>query len=134
MSLGSSKNAARKYGISPEQEAFARFLAELISGSPYTPDELGTFEASSVSQEWARPVTNARAVLLAPADTRRKQLVVNLTNSGSPIVIGGSDQVTFAQGTPIAAGAERALGDFSGEVWAIANVAGPLDVRVRVER
>lgn len=131
--MSQSRNAAKKYGLSDRDEAFARFLAELIAGTPYTVDEQADFAGIEPSQEWHRPVTNVRAVLLAPQDTRRKQLYISLIDSASPIAIGGTDQVTFGQGLKIAAGAERALGNYPGEVWGIANVAGPLDIAIRAE-
>jgi len=128
------RNAARRYGLSERDENLARFLGEIIAGSPLTPDEAGEFRAMAESMEYSRAVGNAQAVLLAGADTRRKQLIISAINSASAIYVGGSDQVTVGQGLPVPATGERALGDYPGAVWAIAAVAGPLDIRVRVER
>lgn len=129
-----AKNAARKYGLSERDEMFARFLAELIAGTPYTIDEVADFEATQPSQEWHRNVGNAAIVLLAGPDKRRKQLYISLIDSPSPIAIGGSPtELTYANGLHIASGAERAMGNYPGAVYAIANVAGPLDIAIRAE-
>lgn len=118
--------------LTPELEELARLIGELASGRRYSQSEMVAFKAGlPQSTERRVNVTNAAAVKLAGDDPQRQQLII-LNNSASPIEVGARD-VQFGSGLPIASGAERGLGDFPGEVWAIANVAGPLDVRVRSE-
>lgn len=78
------------------------------------------------------PVGNAR-VPIAGVNPNRSKLVV-MNNDASAIEIGGRDLI-YGQGIQIVAGATYIddVNPFLGEWFAIANVAGPLDIRVRDE-
>ena len=117
--------------LDPQLEQLARLIGEMVAGRAYTPSELGAFSSGvSESREFAVAVTNVRRQLVGKNPQREQLVIRNESASGIEI---GSENVTFGQGLSIASGAERALGDFPGEVYAVAGVAGPLDVRVREE-
>jgi hypothetical protein len=76
-------------------------------------------------------VTDAET-LIATADQQR--VLIRNIDGAVPIVIGGGDDVTFAAGFPLAAGAQLEL-VFSGSrgaVWGIANTGTQAVVAVAV--
>ena len=87
-------------------------------------------EASNVTTHTAGAVTNAAAVLLAADLSRKVSTIQNL--SASPIYIGGSN-VSTANGIQVVANGGIGYWRNTSALYAVAAVAGPLDVRLVTE-
>lgn len=119
--------------LDPQLEELARRIGELVSERRYSGSELSAFSPSVVQARGfavnLRATDGAKRIL--GNDPTREQVVIQNT-SASDIEVGGADLV-LGQGLVVGANAERALGDFPGEVYLVTAAAGPLNIRIRVE-
>ena len=106
-------------------EAIAVALSHRSGGA--TPASGGVSPATSRTV----PVTNAPTPLASANQSRRQITLQN--QGGSPVTLGHAQGVQFGQGIQLNAGAtasDDAASVFTGEWWAVANVAGPINIGI----
>lgn len=83
---------------------------------------------------YAIGVTDQITPVAGENEARTKFIFHNPTGSGATIELGGDD-LEFGEGLPVEAGGTYIddVNAFRGEWYAITNVAGPIDARIREE-
>lgn len=79
------------------------------------------------------PVSNDKPYKLAGANRRRTQLTMQNLDAAQEVTLGHDQSIAFGKGLRHTAGfifSDDGAGVFKGEWWAIANVAGPVNIAV----